>query len=91
MQPIAKKKIGTQVDPVLHQRLKVLSALTGKRMDSLIEAAIRKLTAEIPEGNFVTFEEMHAQYERSHGMKVGVPGEARKLQAKVRSRRRKQS
>ncbi|MBI3695151.1 MAG: hypothetical protein HY238_09985 [Acidobacteria bacterium] len=60
-------------------------------MDSLIEEALRKLTAEIPQGNYVTFEQMHAEYERRHGLAIDIPAEAQKLQARGRSKRRKRS
>ena len=88
MQTVARKKIGTQLDPALHQRLKVLSALTGRRMDSLIEEAIRNLTAEIPLGRYVTFEQMHAEYERRHGVRIDIAAEARKLEASSRKRKK---
>jgi len=86
-----KKKIGTQIDPALHRRLKVLSALTGRRIDSLVEDAIRNLTVGIPEGKFVTLDEMVATYERDHGIKIDIEAEARKMQAKLTARWRKRS
>ena len=88
---LAKKKIGTQVDPALHQQLKILSAITGRRMDSLIEEALRQLTAGVPQDNYVTFEQMHAEYERRHGLVIDIPAEAQKLKVAGRSKRRKRS
>lgn len=86
MEAVRKKKIGTQIDPILHQKLKVLSAVTGRRMDSLVEEAIGKLVSEMLRGNYVTFEEMHAEYERRRGLKIDIEAEARKLEAR-RSKR----
>lgn len=87
MPTVAKKKIGTQIDAALHRRLKVLSAATGRRMDSLIEEAIRNLTANTPVGDFVTFEQMHAEYERRHGVKIDVAAEAAKLAGRSKPKR----
>lgn len=88
MATAAKKKVGTQIDAALHRRLKTLSALTGRRMDSLIEEAIRNLTANTPTGDFVTFEQMHAAYERRHGITIDIASEAAEL---ARPRKRKRS
>ena len=88
MPTVAKKKIGTQIDASLHRRLKILAAVTGRRMDSLVEEAIRNLTGSTPVGDFVTFEQMHSEYERRHGVTIDVAREAARL---TRRRRKKRS
>ncbi len=72
----AKKKIGTQIDPVLHLKLRLVSAATGRRIDAIVEDAIRAALAAFPTGDFTTFEEMHAKYEKLHGVKIDVAEEA---------------
>ncbi len=89
VEAVEKKKIGTQIDPNLHRRLKVLSAVTGRRIDSLIEEAIRKLAAEMPVGDYVTFEQMHAEYERRHGVRIDIAAEAARLEARNRKTTRR--
>lgn len=71
-----KKKIGTQIDPVLHRKLRLVSAATGRRIDAIVEDAIRAALAAFPTGEFTTFEEMHAKYEKLHGEKIDVAEEA---------------
>jgi hypothetical protein len=79
MPTVAKKKIETPIDAALHQqRFKVLSAATGRRMGP---------TANIAVGDFVTFEQMHAEYERRHGVKIDVAAEAAKLARRCRLKR----
>lgn len=80
-----KKKIGTQIDPLLHRKLKLLSAATGRRIDTIVEDALRAALAAFPTEEFITFEEMHARYETLHGVKVDIASEA----ARVARRRRK--
>ena len=71
-----KKKIGTQIDPLLHRKLKLVSAATGRRIDAIVEDAVRVALAAFPTGDFTTFEEMHAKYEKLHGVKIDVAEEA---------------
>jgi len=65
----SKKKFGAQIDPALHRKLKKVSSITGRKMDAIIEDALRKELAPYPSVGFTTFEEMHARYERLHGPK----------------------
>jgi hypothetical protein len=80
-----KKKIGTQIDPVLHSKLKLVSQVTGRRIDAIVEDAIRQALAAFPTAEFTTFEDMHARYEKLHGVKIDVAEEAARL-AKKRTR-----
>ncbi len=72
----AKKKIGTQIDPELHRKLRLVSAATGRRIDAIVEDAIRAALAAFPTGDFTTFEQMHARYEQLHGVKIDIAEEA---------------
>jgi hypothetical protein len=76
---LRKKKIGTQIDPLLHRKLKLLSAATGRRIDAIVEDALRAALAAFPTEEFITFEEMHARYEKLHGVKIDVAAEAARL------------
>ena len=79
-----KKKIGTQIDPVTHAKLRLVSEMTGRRIDAIVEDALRQVLADFPTDGFTTFEEMHARYEQLHGVKIDIPVEAARL-----ARRRK--
>lgn len=76
---VPKKKIGTQIDPALHTKLKLVSAATGRRIDAIVEDAIRQALAAFPTESFTTFEEMVARYEKLHGVRIDVAGEAARL------------
>ena len=80
-----KKKIGTQIDPVLHSKLKLVSQVTGRRIDAIVEDALRQALAAFPTAEFTTFEDMHARYEKLHSVKIDVAAEAANL-AKKRGR-----
>lgn len=73
-----KKKIGTQIDPVLHAKLKLVSQVTGRRIDAIVEDALRQALAAFPNERLTTFEDMHARYEKLHGAKIDVAEEAAK-------------
>ena len=79
MDTTRKKKIGTQIDPDLHAKLKAVSSATGRRIDAIVEDALRQALAAFPMESFTTFEEMHARYEKLHGVKVDVAQEAAQL------------
>jgi len=57
-------------------------------MQTLEKKKIR--TVEAPGGNFVTFAQMHAQYERRHRVKIDMRAEVRRIQAMARQGRRRQ-
>lgn len=82
---LQKKKIGTQIDPLLHRKLKLVSAASGRRIDAIVEDALRAALAAFPTEEFTTFEEMHARYEKLHGVKIDLAAEA----ARLAHRRRK--
>ena len=84
MRLVRKKKIGTQIDPVLHSKLKLVSQVTGRRIDAIVdvEDALRQALAAFPAAELTTFEEMHARYEKLHGVKIDVAEEASKLSPK---------
>ncbi len=82
MRLVRKKKIGTQIDPVLHSKLKLVSQVPGRRIDAIMEDALRQALAAFPTAEFTTFEEMHARYEKLHGVKSDVAEEAAKLSPK---------
>lgn len=67
-----KKKIGTQVDPALHLKLKRIAAVTGRRIGAIVEDALRQALAGFPTDGITTFEEMHARYEKLCGMEVEI-------------------
>lgn len=81
-----KKKIGTQIDPALHAKLKAIAAATGRRIDAIVEDALRAALAAFPTENFTTFEDMNARYEKLHGLRIDVAEEAARL-----ARRRKRA
>jgi hypothetical protein len=82
MRLVRKKKIGTQIDPVLHSKLKLVSQVTGRRIDAIVEDALRPALAAFPAAELTTFEEMHARYEKLHGVKIDVAEAAAKLSPK---------
>lgn len=49
--------------------------------------AIRNLTAQTPSGDYVTFEQMHAEYERRRGVKIDIAAEAEKLSRPRKNKR----
>lgn len=73
---LQKKKIGTQIDPLLHRKLKLVSAASGRRIDAIVEDALRAALAAFPTEEFTTFEEMHARYEKLHGISIDIAAEA---------------
>lgn len=85
---VAKMKFGAQIDPTLHQKLKQVSSITGRKIDAIVEDALRQGLAAYPTDGFCTFEEMHARYEKLHGVHIDVAAEAATLS---RSRRRAKS
>ncbi|MBI2899434.1 MAG: hypothetical protein HYY17_04570 [Planctomycetes bacterium] len=85
---VRKKKIGTQIDPLLHRKLKLVSAASGRRIEAIVEDAIRQALAAFPTESFTTFEEMHARYERLHGVRIDVAAEAVALSHPPRRRGR---
>lgn len=84
MSAVRKKKIGTQLDPALHRKLRLVSSITGRRIDAIVEDAIRQALAAFPTGEFSTFEEMHARYEALHGVKIDVALEAAALSRRLK-------
>lgn len=84
MSAVPKKKIGTQIDPELHRKLRLVAAATGRRIDAIVEDAIRAALAAFSTGEFTTFEEMHAKYERLHGLKIDVAEEAARQERRRR-------
>lgn len=89
MKALRKKKIGTQIDPSLHRKLKLVSAASGRRIDAIVEDAIRQALAAFPTESFTTFEEMNARYEKLHGIRIDVAAEAAAVTRPVRRRRGK--
>ncbi len=76
---LRKTTIGTQIDPLLHRKLKLVSAASGRRIDAIVEDALRQALAAFPTESFVTFEEMHARYEKLHGVSIDIAAEAARL------------
>lgn len=72
---LAKKKLGTAIDPALHRKLRLVSSVTGRKIEAIVEDALRAALADYPSENFTTFEEMHARYERLHG-RIDIAAEA---------------
>ena len=67
-----KKKIGTQIDPILYLKLKRLSNVTGRRISAIVEDALRQALASFPTEGITTFEEMHARYEKLHDIEINL-------------------
>lgn len=79
-------KFGAQIDPALHRKLKQVAATTGRKIDAILEDALRKELAAYPSTGFTTFEEMHARYEKLHDVRIDIAAEAAAL-ASSKSRR----
>lgn len=69
---------------MLHRKLELVSAATGRRVDAIVEDALRAALAAFPTGEFTTFEEMHAKYEKLHGVKIEVAEEAARQERRRR-------
>jgi hypothetical protein len=63
-----------------------MRTVAKEKIGTQIDVALdQRLTT--PVGNFVTFEQMHAEYERRHGMKIDVAAEAAKLAHRSKPKR----
>ena len=74
-----KKKLGAAIDPALHSKLRRVSSITGRKIEAIVEDALRAALADYPSERFTTFEEMHARYEKLHGGSIDIAAEAAAL------------